>query len=455
MHPQTLTAMDRRAPSDVLAWSLFIVGLSLSFLLSAQALEQLDIPYDAPYGPMVAKLHPGSYLMIVAWLCALLRHGNPLAVAALSARQQPAVSAYLVCMVLVFVWTVMRHGTSGAAYIVQTLWMPGLALWTMALLAPQRARQALVWLMTLLCANALLALAEYFGKFHLVPLPADQEGVAYFRASAFLGHPLSNANITVALLPALTLMPWRPAMRAAAMVLVLCSVLAFGARTALAVGVLVYGTQLLLTLGLRALRGRYSYLRLTGGCAALLLGGLALFVTVQATGLGERIFSNLKWDNSANVRLRVWEAFDYLRSADWWLGLPPVQIDRIAIAMGLDPRYEAIENFWVYAFLQFGFIGFVPFVIGIACLTGWMLMRAAPQVRSAVLVFFVVASTANTLSSKTVSLTLLAVVMLASASRRSRSRALSLRQAQRPALPPSAWAAKRSMPHPHSSPSTP
>ena len=434
--------MVRRTPPDTLPWLLFISGLTLSFLLSAQALLELGIPYDAPYGPMVAKLHPGSYLLILAWLAALLRHGNPLVVAARLARRQPVLAAYMACMVLVFVWVVLRHGTSGAAYIVQTLWVPGFALMTLPLLLPQRGHQTLVWLTALLCLNALLALAEYFGKFHLVPLPADQEGIQYFRASAFLGHPLANANITMGLLPAALLMPWRLSLRVAALVLLVCSVLAFGARTALGVGVAVYGTQLLFTLGARAVRGRYSYLQITGGCAALLLGGTVLAAAVLSAGLGERIFSNLKWDNSANVRLRVWDAFDYLQGADWWLGLPPTQIDRIAIAMGLDPRYEAIENFWVYAYLQFGLIGFVPFLLGLGCLVWLMLTRGAPVLRSAVLVFFIVASTANTLSSKTVSLTLLAVVLLASA--RPRARPL-------PASPASAWAPTRPMSRPEPS----
>ena len=410
------------AGPDTVAWLLFISGLTLSFVLSAQALDALGIPYDAPYGPMVAKLHPGSYLLAAAWVFGLARHGNPLIVALASARQQPLLSTYLGCMVLVFVWVVVRHGTSGAAYIIQTLWMPGLALLTLTLLARRRRRQTLAWLMVLLCANALLALAEYFGHFHFVPLPAEQEGLL-FRASAFLGHPLANANITVALLPALALVPWRPALRVAAIAVVLAAMLAFGGRTALGVGLAVYGLQLLLTVSLRALSGRYSYLQLTGGGAGLLLGGVALGAALLASGLGARIFNNLTWDNSADVRLRAWEAFDHLRGADWWLGLSPVQIEHVSLAMGLDPRYEAIENFWVGTYLQFGLIGFLPFVAGLAALVLLMLVRGAPMLRSAVLVFFVVASAANTLSSKTVSLTLVSVLLLASTPQRRRRRA--------------------------------
>ena len=410
--------MSRRARSDELAWWLFAASLTLSMTLSAQALLALGMPYDAPYGPPIAKLHPGSWLLVLAWLCALARHGNPLAVQLEAARREPLATAYIVCMGLVFFWTIYRHGSSGAAYILQTLWMPALAIFTLGLLGASRRQQTAQLVMALLCLNAALALGEYFLKAHLVPISADQEGTEYFRSSALLGHPLLNANVTMALLPAVMLLPWRLAWRLLAGLLLLCSMLAFGARTALVTGLLVYGAHAAVQGTVNALRGRYSYLQLTGTLAGVMLVGAALAGTVLATGLGERIFSNLKWDNSANVRLKVWEAFDFLHGSDWWLGVPPSQIDRIAVAMGLDPRYEAIENFWIYAYLQFGAIGFVPFIVGMACLIALLIKHSQPAMRGAVFVFFAVASTANALSSKTVSLTLLSVVALATAAPR-------------------------------------
>ena len=409
------TRTDPHPQPDTLAWWLFAIALSLGMLLSAQALDALGVSYEAPGGSPLAKLHPSSYVLLLAWACALVRHGNPLAVLMQSCRRRPLLSGYLGCMVVVFVWVVFRHGSSGAAYIVQTLWMPAIALFTLGLLTPRRRGQTLVLVMGLLGANALIALAEYALKLHLVHLPAELEGVQYFRASALLGHPLLNANITMALVPAVTLLPLRPALRLAFGLLLVASVLAFGARTALVVGVLVYGAHALALALLRALRGRYSYVQLTGSGALLLLGGALVAAGVWATGLGARIFSNLKWDNSANVRLAVWDAFNHLNGSDWWLGVPPLQIDHIALALGLDPRYEAIENFWIYAFLQFGAIGFVPFIIGMLCLVVLLVARAQPAMRGAVLVFFIIASTANSLSSKTISLTMLAVVVMASA----------------------------------------
>lgn len=401
--------------SRTFAWWLFATGVALSMLLSANALLNLGIPYDAPYGPVVAKIHPGSYVLVLAWFVALASHGNPIGVVLRQWRDQPLLATYLGGMVTIFAWVIYRHGSSGAAYIVQTLWMPAIAAFTMLLLGPVRQRQTLWLVMGLLACNAALALVEFATKSRLeTPAPA-QYGLDYFRASAFLGHPLLNSNVTIALLPAVLLLPLKTPARIALALLLVASVLSFGSRTALIGGVVVYGACLLAYLLHGVAHGRYSYLQVTGGSVGLMLGLSAMAGVVLATGLGERIFQNLVWDNSASVRTKVWSAFDYLHGADWWLGLPPAGIDRIALAMGLDPRFEAIENFWIYTYLQFGAIGYVPFIVGIGCLTVWMLKVSPVPMRVAVLLFYLVASTANALSSKSPALTLLAVTALASA----------------------------------------
>ena len=401
--------------SRAFAWWLFATGVALSMLLSSTALLNLGIPYDAPYGPVVAKIHPGSYVLVLAWFVALASHGNPIGVAVAQWRGQPLLATYFAAMVTIFAWVIYRHGSSGAAYILQTLWMPAIAAFTMLLLGPLRQRQTLSLVMGLLACNGALALVEFATKSRLVTIVPGQYGFDYFRASAFLGHPLMNSNVTIALLPAVLLLPLKPPARIALGLLLVASVLSFGSRTALIGGVVVYGACLLAYLLHGVVHGRYSYLQVTGGSVALLLGLSAMAGVVLATGLGERIFQNLFWDNSASVRTRVWAAFDHLRGADWWLGLPPAGIDRIALAMGLDPRFEAIENFWIYTYLQFGAIGYVPFIVGLGCLIVWMLKVSPLPMRVAVLLFFLVASTANALSSKSPALTLLVVTALASA----------------------------------------
>ena len=266
----------------------------------------------------------------------------------------------------------------------------------------------------LMACNSTVAIGEYLLKARLLPSITEQSGNDFFRPWALLGHPLLNATLTMALLPAITLLPWPKPARLGLAALLFTAALAFGGRSALVFGTLIYGAAVAVVLFRKTVRSGFTYFELTGGGLAFALGASALALVVAFTGLGERIFGNLIWDQSANVRAEVWRAFDYLRGADWWIGMAPTQIDKVALAMGLDPKFEAIENFWIYMYLQFGAIGFVPFIVGLFSLIALMLKTATPAMRAAVVMFFLVASTANSLSSKSVSLTLVALVSIGS-----------------------------------------
>ena len=260
--------------------------------------------------------------------------------------------------------------------------------------------------------NALLAIGEFgFGR-RLVPMHAGRDDIIeedYFRASALMGHPLSNALVTAALLPAVALLPWRAVWKLLGATLLGLGLLAFGSRASLAALALF---ALLATLPVlwRLLRGGYGYLHITGGLLAACLGAAVLAGGVAATGLGERIFKNLTWDNSANVRLRAWEVLNHVRDAEQWFGVSIPRIDNIALRIGIDPRYEAIENFWLYLLLLLGVCGFALFVLGLACLLLHLWRISAAPLRVALVVYLVLASGSNTLASKGTSLLLLTLV---------------------------------------------
>ena len=401
-----------------MAWVLFATAMPAYMLLSPAVLGRMGIPYDTPLGFPLAKFHIGSYCLVLAWFMALASHGNPLRVMGAQMARHQLLGVYWVSMVGVFFWVVFRHGTAGAAFIVEALWMPVIAAFTLDLFDARRHRQTLNIVMFLLVCNALLAVGEALSGSHLIAVALEKRDLIVedqFRATAFLGHPLHNALITASLLPAVTLLPLSRVWQIVLIMLLLLSLLAFGGRTSMALAVLFYGAYFVIRTCRKALRGGFSYLQLTGGSLALMLGTTGLLGVIAATGLGERVFKNMKMDSSAGVRLKVWDAFSYLSESDLWFGIAPVDIDHIALRMGLDPKYEAIENFWIYLFMQFGVVGFIPFVVALACLLLVLWRVATPPMRVATLLYFLVASTANTLASKTMSLMLLVVVILAGA----------------------------------------
>ncbi|MEF7613759.1 VpsF family polysaccharide biosynthesis protein [Aquincola sp. MAHUQ-54] len=402
---------------------LFGLGLAAYLGLSASSLFALGIPYDAPYGPMPAKIHPGTYLTLLALFIALCSHGNPLGVALRLLGQQPLVAVYLASVVYLLAYSVLRYGPSGAAFVIDTLIMAGLCLLTTMLFEARWQRRFLALIGFTLVANALLGLGEALAQARLVPLRlagGPEMLDEYFRASALLGHPLMNAQTTASLLPVVLLLPAPRVLRYAMGLAMVLSLLAFGGRTSFAVALLMYGSYAVFRLVDALARGRLSYLQLTGGSVGL---GLLMALTVgvvAGSGLGERIFNGLVWDNSASVRMRVWGVFDFMGADQILFGTSPDEMAKLMIRLGLDAPVEAIENFWLVLFIQFGVAGFVPFFIGFGCLLRWLWRRAFGALRVALLTFVVISSTTNSLASKTVGLSLLCCVVASAASLRPR-----------------------------------
>jgi hypothetical protein len=396
-----------------MGWML-AAAIAAFVLLSAPTLAALGVPYDVPYGSFPAKIHPGTYVLLIALLGATVALDAPGLRLLQRCREQPLLAGYLLCMVLCFAWAVGRHGPSGLAFYIDTLIVPGVACLLLAGQRPAMRQGILSMIMLLVGLNAALAVVEYFFKFHLVPGimgTLDGESDGFFRSAALLGHPLTNASVTVTALPFVLYLPWHALWRWALGLLMVLALLSFGGRTSLALGLLVYGPVALWALGREVARGRWTYLQLTGGGVGLLLMLAALVGVVLATGLGDRIFSNLAWDNSANGRLVAWQTLAHFSGLDWWLGIPIDRIDHLAERVGLDLRYEAIENFWIYQLLLLGMVGFVPFVAGLLMLVVHLLWRAPAAARLAVLVYVVVASGTNSLASKTISLLVLATLV--------------------------------------------
>lgn len=411
-----------RAADETLAsrasWALLRAGLLAFLVLSPSTLAFLGIPYDLPGGSLPAKLHPGTYALSAALVLGLAARGHLIGQAIALCRRRRLVALYLAGMVYVGLWSVWRHGSSGAAFFVDTLWMPGIALLAMALHTRERQRQLLWLVLGVLVLNALIALVEYPLGRTLIPQNVGHEDLLpddFFRSSALLGHPLNNALVVASLMPALWLLPVAAWQRGALLLLMVLAMLSFGGRSSAAAVVGLYGMAALVLAVQQVRRGGFSYVQWLLGLLAVMTMLLLLVGVVLGTGLGERIFANLTWDNSANVRLLAWRALDHLDAIDWWVGISPARTAEVADRIGLDLDYEAIENFWIALLMQVGLLGFLPFLVslGFGVAHAW---RVAPMaMRLGIVLFFVVGSGANTLASKTNSLLLLFVTAQAAA----------------------------------------
>lgn len=311
--------------------------------------------------------------------------------------------------------------------MIDTHWLPAIAAMTLVHFNDERRAFLLRLMAVLIAVNAALALLEYAMQARLIPLymAGQASGFAeeeHFRSSALLGHPLTNAMQSALLMPIAMFLGMRALWRWSHLILILLSMLAFGGRASLALALIVYGIYGFCVLWSNLIRGRYSYLQLTGGAAIAILSIAGLVGVVIATGLGERIFASLYLDNSANVRLRVLSAYDYVTAEELWFGISAREIDIVALRLGLDPRYEAIENGWIYLSMQLGLIAFAAWFVGFACLVVWLWRRGPALVLAGVFTFLLSASSNNALASKSIDLGMVVTYVVGAAA------ALRLRQ---------------------------
>ena len=155
--------------------------------------------------------------------------------------------------------------------------------------------------------------------------------------------------------------------------------------------------------GLRV--GRWSYLQLLGGAVGFFVCAASAIASIAISGVGERFFTHLYIDSSALYRVRGFEVLNYMNTEELLFGIAPADIRRIAARVFF--AHPAIENFWLVMLMQFGAIGLTAFACALLGFGAWMFRRAGAGGRLAIVVFLVVASSNNSLSAKTCSMTVL------------------------------------------------
>jgi hypothetical protein len=381
--------------------ALAALALLLAMCVPGSLLELLGIPYAAPGGSFAYKLHPATWLTVLALALALIGRGNPLRELGRSLAHQPAAAAYLGSVLLMILWSALRFGASGTAFFIDTLLVPGLLALLLARLDLAAQRRLFVMAGSLLIGNALLGIGEQLLKMRLIPLTAG--GVLLtedlFRASALLGHPLWAASVTGFGLFVLYRLRGRVA-RSWCCVTLVAALLSFGGRTSLVANLALIAPLALFDLVRHARRRGLSYREVTGGMAVAILVAGAVVGAVLAGSIGGRILGSLTWDSSAQVRTKMFDVFHYMDWPQFLFGMSPAEIGRISAHLGLVFPDAAIESFWIVLCMQVG----VPLLALFAVCLGAFLFRLARRAGLAVGVgligFLVVASTSVSLATK-------------------------------------------------------
>ena len=417
MYGDASLAAGARANSPVYTGALFLL-FALALLLRASLPPPfLDtfINYTPDYGSIVEKIHPGTYALAGVFALTLLTVRAR--IDAWSYRTGAGLLGLGAAIALLIVYLAMAGRTSAAGYLIDTYVAAMFAGLTLLLFPPAVRARAGELMLALILVSSALGIVEYLTRTRIMPYPT---GEPIFRPTGLAGHPLTLGLLGATAILFVSMARWSPAIRLAAIGLLFIGVAAASARIALlAAAVAVFFAILGGTGrgGSSAQRARLRSLLLVGGTI-----GLVGAITVLAmSGFLDRFIARGLLDTSAMARVDVYRLFALTEWRDILLGTDIVTISKIAEQqLGL----LAIESSPVILVYQFGVFGALLFAAALLMAIARALSGAPIAAYIAVMLFFAVALSNNTLTTKTPVVLILFVLLIGlQAQRASRPRA--------------------------------
>ena len=380
-------------------------ALLVAMCVPPPLLSAMGVPYDAPTGSLLFKLHPATWLVGLALAVALVARGNPLRELGRSLAHQPATAAYLGALLAMIAWSLARFGASGAAFLIDTLLVPGLVALLLARLDLSTQKRLFTLVAVVLMGNAVLGIGEQILKVRLVPHTTFGGGIEL--VEEFCSGPRACSGI-----------PWQRRVPASACS---CSTArAPAARLALSLHDVRRGVALVRRCTPFAGNRR-------SGAAPLRLIDLARATPVERGLPTARSWAaraarswrsaprrdrrgarrrradhgSLAWDDSAQAREKSLHVF---ASIDWQqllFGMSPDETrEPPGGSAGIGPERRD-RNFWVVILLQVGALLLALFAVSlVAVLRPAGAARAASAVGLGLFGFLIVASTSNSLATK-------------------------------------------------------
>jgi len=409
----SLAVADDRQPLRVAARVCAFAAAITAFAVSAMALQAFGVAYEAPGGGALQKLHPATYLAVLALILEAASRPRPLAYLGALPLRFPGAALFVVNLGLIVAYTALFQRTPVAPLI--DTFIVGAILLTLYEDFSRRERAALrLALHAVMFVNACLGLAEFAFDFRLTPFVAGGRAiVGDYRSTALLGHPLLNAG-TTALYAAMLILggdhALRPPLRLALTTIQHVALVAFGGRTSLTLAIVVVCLAALKPIG-EALGGRRFDLR--WAIAAVLAAPLAASTAAAAWfgGALAPLIERFSADRgSAQARVVVFDLFDAFSFQDILLGADSQRLATLQNTLGIE---YGVENGWLGLVFQYGALMTAFFLIGFAALLWELWRRAKSGAWAIMLLFLVQASSSASLSVKTFAFNQLAILMLA------------------------------------------
>lgn len=387
---------------NLIRWMILII-LS-AFLLGAFLLENMGIQYVSEGGSPILKIHVYSYLTMGIFALLALRVGLFNLIKPLNELKKAWWLA-IVSMLAVILYGFMRFGTSGLAYLIDTIFIPLVLVPIVYGLSDTAKYRLLALLGYLLFLNACIAIIELILAQSIVAVEIGS--FSTFRSTAFLAHPLNNALITASLTP--IVMRYTRIPVALYVSVIVLALFAFGGRAAL--GIFLLGNFLMLLPKLRDFLGqgvRYHKLKFAYLQALVYFSVIAVILTLVLSPIGERILSKLYLDKSAEARFDVFILLEQLSPSEWVFGASHGLLSDIAFYIGIN----VVENYLIGWVLNFGLLGAIGLLLATYTVPVRLIYRQELPAQVALLSFMLISLTNNALTVKTPALVLFVVALV-------------------------------------------
>ena len=390
---------------------LTLASVASIFAISPLMLYDWGFKYGDAGGSIVEKVHPGTWLALLAVVATGLGRGNLLFALDDFVRSR-AVAAYLLGLGTLFAFTIEVRNAPFTPWI-DTFVLPALLYVLIQNMETLDKRRAELIIHVLLNANAALGLYENITGYRLTSFVAGQFLLETdWRSTALLGHPLANALATGTYAIILGLGGGRDLpgwLRLPVLGLQLIAMVAFGGRTSLVMTLLILAFVGLRRLAVLLMGGRFDALR-----AGLLFMGLPALGAVILNGAGagffDRMIGRFIDDNgSASARVVMLRLFDYISWEGIVFGPDPTLIGPLQYMLGIE---YGIESFWVAFVLMNGLAVSLVFFAGLAAFSWRLFIDTRPATLTLLFYYYFIASTSVSMSSKTCALGIFATMIL-------------------------------------------
>lgn len=392
---------DRARPGrPLVVVALIFLTVGFTVLISAYVLDAHGIPYGIAGGNPLFKIHPMTYCGLITLAAATLSNPDPAGYIKRKIERFPGTSYFLVILVLMVVWTAVIQRQPLTA-LIDTFLSAILLVYLISDLTPRQHRFLTNCIHVIMCANALIGLAEVATGWRLTPLLVSGTELTWdWRASALFGHPLENAMITglYTLMLAFGADARLPLPARLAIIALECtSQAAFGGRTAMSICFAILGLRALYIF-IGVLRGDRFDPRLAAVILMILPLGIGTLLVAYDAGLFDRLIERFTNDSgSAATRISLLRIFFSFPLTDLLIAPPP---DLLAENVYLEGTDAGIESFEFGFFLQYGLLISLSFFCGLAGMTFDLWRIGGRWALLHIFYFYLVASGAASLSVK-------------------------------------------------------